>query len=296
MMRRLRAGTLVLSLLLGGCALTPEQADSRIDRLVNAAIFEWKLWGQARVRERDDGSLCAVLDANDLPARAEIPGRSAGEICLPVQDGCGRELSSRYCPLVNRYWPGVSHYRHPCTLTDLCVAQRPAGMTPVTTEPWSAAFISYLVRQAGLGWFRFTASDTHADYVAAVRDGLMPDFVLLTTPLRPQRGDLLCLARGPSRGITPDQIDAIAPAASGSGFTRMHCDLVVGLDPARRVAMLIGGNVAQAVSLREVALDERGFVQWEAPPRPGWLLALRLRAARAGPLTWRTTIPDARTP
>jgi hypothetical protein len=324
MKHSLPAGMVALALLLGGCALTPEQADHRIDRLVAAAVAEWQLWGGQRVLERDDGSLCALFDATEagvrreratqpvLPPQADSrvpspspampPGAngssdsSGGQVCLPVQDGCGRELSSRHCPLVNRYWPGVSDYRHPCTQTDLCVAQRPAGIAPVYTEPWSAAFISFVYRQAGFGWFRFSASDTHADYVAAARDGLMPDFALLATPLRPQRGDLLCLARGPSRGISPDQIDVIAPAASGPGFTRMHCDLVVGLDPARRVAMLIGGNVAQAVSLREVALDEQGFLHWEAPPRPGWLLALRLRAARPDLLTWRTATPGARTP
>ncbi|MEK9719648.1 MAG: DUF2272 domain-containing protein, partial [Quisquiliibacterium sp.] len=174
-----------------------------------------------------------------------------------------------------------SGYRHPCSITDLCLAQRPDEMMPLYTEPWSAAFISFVFRQAGFGWFRFTASDTHADYVTAVRDGRMPDFALLTTPLKPRRGDLLCLARGPSRGLGPEQIDQIEPAASGPGFTRMHCDLVVAVEPAARSATLIGGNVAQAVSLRKVALDEQGFIRWAAPPRPGWLLALRLRAAGA---------------
>jgi len=253
---------------LGGCAFTPRQANERIERLVEAAQSEWRLWGMQRVRASPHGGLCAEFE----------DGR-----CLPIDDGCGRELASAYCPLVNRYWPVVSGYRHPCDRTDLCVAQRPAGEPPVRTEPWSAAFTSYLYRRAGLSHWRFRFSDTHADYVAAVRDGLLPDFVLLPAPFAPRRGDLLCTTRGRDRWMPPEEIGRIAPQWSGPGFTRMHCDLVVAVDAQRRLATLIGGNVEQAVSLREVALDDEGRVGWSPPPGAGWLLGLRLRAARGAP-------------
>jgi len=252
--------------LLGGCAITPREAGERIERLVDAASAEWQLWGNQRVRDDPQGALCAQF---------------ADGSCLPVDDGCGREMSSRHCALVNRYWPVVSAYRHPCDLTDQCVAQRPADLRPVYTEPWSAAFISFLYRRAGFGRFRFVFSDTHADYVSAVRDGLLPDFELLPAPFAPRRGDLLCSARGTSRGLSPAQIPLIEPQWSGPGFTRMHCDLVVEIDPRRRLAALIGGNVAQAVSLREIELDASGRVDWSPAPGPGWLLGLRLKAAGA---------------
>lgn len=250
--------------LIAGCAITPQQAFDRVDRLVEIATAQWRLWGEQRVRDAADGGLCALLD---------------GEECVPVDDGCGRELSSRYCELVNRYWPVVSDYRHPCAITDVCVARRPAGVEPIHTEPWSAAFVSYVYRQAGFGRLRFAFSDTHADYVTATRDGRMPDFELIATPFAPRRGDLLCAARGRGRDLPPSAIHLIAHKAIGTAFTPMHCDLVVGVDPARRVATLIGGNVAQAVSLREIALDADGLVHWAPAPQPGWLLALRLRAA-----------------
>jgi len=267
--RRARAAlpAALCALLLGGCAFTPREAAERVDRLVDAASAEWHLWGSQRVRHDPQAGLCAQF----------ADGR-----CLPVDNGCGRELSSRYCALVNRYWPVVSAYRHPCDTTDRCDAQRPPGVQPVYTEPWSAAFISFLYRQAGFSRLRFVFSDTHADYVSAVRDGLLPDFELLPAPFVPRRGDLLCSARGPSRGLSPAQIHLIEPQWSGPGFTRMHCDLVVETDPQRRVATLIGGNVAQAVSLREIDLDADGRVDWSPAPDPGWLLGLRLKAAGAG--------------
>jgi len=235
---------------------------------VETARGEWRLWGTQRVRESPHDGLCAEFDDGS---------------CLPVDDGCGRELASAYCPLVNRYWPVVSGYRHPCDRTDLCVAQRPQGEPAVRTEPWSAAFISYLYRSAGFSRWRFRFSDTHADYVAAVRDGLLPDFELLPAPFAPRRGDLLCVARGRDRRLAPDQIDRIAPQWTGPGFTRMHCDLVVAVDTQRRFATLIGGNVEQAVSLRETALDDEGRVRWSPPPEPGWLLGLRLKEASGAP-------------
>lgn len=261
------AAALSAVLLAAGCAITPRQAAERIDRLVETAAAEWRLWGEQRVRDAADGGLCALLD---------------GEGCVPVDDGCGREFSSRYCELVNRYWPLVSSYRHPCATTDVCVARRPPGVEPIRSEPWSAAFVSHLYREAGFGRLRFAFSDTHADYVTAVRDGLMPDFALIAVPLAPRRGDLLCAARGRVRDLPPPAIHLIAAKASGA-FTPMHCDLVVDVDPLRRIATLIGGNVAQAVSLREIALEDDGLVHWAPPPRPGWLLALRLRAAGAAP-------------
>jgi hypothetical protein len=277
-----RSAIVALAALVAGCAIGPVETASRIDRLVDAAYAEWRDWGSQRVGVDDDGRPCALMDDG---------------LCLPVDDGCGREMSSRYCALVNRYWPVVSNYRHPCDTTDVCEAQRPAGVPARYSEPWSAAFISFLYRRAGFGWRQFVLSDTHADYVVAVRDGRMRDFELLAAPFAPRRGDLVCSGRGPDRELSPPQIDRIAEQASGPGFTRMHCDLVVEVAAQAGRAYAIGGNVAQAVSMREIALDPQGMVRWAPPPEPGWLLGLRLKYAPAPAApTSRTARLDSRTP
>jgi hypothetical protein len=59
----------------------------------------------------------------------------------------------------------------------------------------------------------------------------------------------------------------------------MHCDLVVEVSRALGVARIVGGNVEQAVSMREARLDADGRLNWSPPPAPGWLLVLRLRNA-----------------
>ncbi|MCL4747303.1 MAG: DUF2272 domain-containing protein [Burkholderiaceae bacterium] len=257
---------LALAIALGGCALSPREAQSRIDRLVAAALDEWRDWGRQQVRFDADGGLCAVL-----------PDGS----CRSVDDGCGRERSSRHCALVNRYWPGVSRYRHPCERTDLCEATLPASARTERTEPWSAAFVSHLYRRAGFSVLEFLFSDTHADYVLATREGRMPLFELLAVPVAPSRGDLLCAVRGPGKAIGPPMIDWISAQWSARAFTPMHCDLVVEVSRERGVARIVGGNVEQAVSMREAPLGSAGRLDWAPPPAPGWLLVLRLRERRS---------------
>ena len=255
---------LVLSLALGACALTPREAQTRIDRLVAIALHEWRDWGSQQVRSSDAGGLCAVF---------------ADGSCRSVDDGCGRERSSRHCALVNRYWPPVSRYRHPCAEVDLCEASLPPGARAPRTEPWSAAFVSHLYRAAGFSRNEFEFSDTHADYVLAAHEGRMPLFELVPVPLAPRRGDLLCSVRGPGRAVGPPMIDWISAQSSPRPFTPMHCDLVVEVASEPRVARIVGGNVEQAVSMREAPLDEGGRLDWRPPPAPGWLLVLRLRRA-----------------
>jgi hypothetical protein len=255
---------LALTLLLGACALTPREARTRIDRLVAVALVEWQDWGRQKVQFTDDGGLCALL---------------ADGSCRTVDDGCGRERSSRYCALVNRYWPLVSAYRHPCQGLDHCEAALPAGTRAPRTEPWSAAFVSHLYRASGFSRNEFLFSDTHADYVLATREGRMPLFELLVVPLAPRRGDLLCSVRGPGRAIGPPMVDWISAQWSAAAFTPMHCDLVVEVARELGVARIVGGNVEQAVSMREAQLDWDGRLNWSPPPAPGWLLVLRLRNA-----------------
>ena len=264
---RTRLGALLaLSFALGACALTPREAQTRVDRLVAVALDEWHDWGRQKARFNDVGGLCAVL---------------ADGSCRSVDDGCGRERSSRYCALVNRYWPLVSRYRHPCAEVDLCEATLPPGARAPRTEPWSAAFVSHLYSAAGFSRNEFEFSDTHADYVLATYERRMPLFELVPVPLAPRRGDLLCSVRGAGRAIGPPMIDWISAQASPRPFTPMHCDLVVEVDRERRLARIVGGNVEQAVSMREATLDETGRLDWSPPPAPGWLLVLRLKHARS---------------
>jgi hypothetical protein len=139
-------------------------------------------------------------------------------------------------------------------------------------QPWSAAFISFLMKTAGFGAGEFAFSDSHVDYVdqavlasdTEARGGAT-DYAyracdIATTPPRP--GDLICHTRAGSSGIDQhaDFLQRLAHRRLlpwRMSFP-MHCDIVTraGADDDAGLEA-IGGNVFQSVTLRQMTLDER---------------------------------------
>lgn len=133
----------------------------------------------------------------------------------------------------------------------------------VIDAPWSAAFISWLARQAGLGPDEFVFSEAHADYAgAAWRAGLDEAAGLATryalracdlTRTPPRVGDLACQARDAGAGLDSfDKIgEVLARRPTGGEPLPMHCDVVVAVDATGFDA--VGGNVVQSVTSRRLA-------------------------------------------
>lgn len=119
------------------------------------------------------------------------------------------------------------------------------------TVPWSAAFISWVMRRAGAGrHFRYSAA--HAGYVAAARDNRLannsnPFKAYRTNEVAPQPGDLVCKRR--QSGVTYDNVR--------SGHLT-HCDVVTAVESGR--LLTIGGNVSDSVKMTKVDVDENGRV------------------------------------
>lgn len=131
--------------------------------------------------------------------------------------------------------------------------------------PWSAAFVSYVMRRAGVPGFR--ASSSHIDYLrdAYLRPESGPFLLLDPLASRAQAGDLLCFARSASRvfghqGLRQFLAD---PASAGLG---MHCDIVVA--NADGILSAIGGNVLQGVTMRRLPVNRAGLL-WALPQRTG---------------------------
>jgi len=258
----MRLATLIgcAGLLAAGCAtqpigappLTPGAAvepnflvpDVR-ERMVFLARQEWTLFGQPVV----------VRDAAGA-ARLEFAGAATHEV-QPA-------LLSR----VLMYWYAVT--------------RRPIVGSQGELEPWSAAFISWLAKSAGLTPEDFPRTVLHWDYIdraLAARDGAR--FVAHDPrTYAPRTGDLVCFSRS----------NAVA------GFAELrrgpyHCDLVV--DVAAGEIDVIGGNVGDAVSLAHHAVDERGLL---APRHEqGWVVVIEQRDAQLKPPDQRRLI-DARGP
>jgi hypothetical protein len=125
------------------------------------------------------------------------------------------------------------------------------GVAARWRDPWSAAFISWVMCEAGLnrdGQFRRAiAHHAYIDQAIAAREDASSQaayaaFDVGERPVEP--GDLLCSARRPAYRSIAERRSEI-----GSGI-RSHCDVVVRVDPARAQIMVIGGNVRGAVSLK----------------------------------------------
>lgn len=132
----------------------------------------------------------------------------------------------------------------------------PACRTFLIDTPWSAAFVSWVVRQAGVPGFNVSAS-----HVSYVRDAYrQPEAnayrVVAPEAARPARGDLLCYARSADRTFGFAGLAQLL-AASDEGLG-MHCDIVVDAQPHRGLAWLVGGNVFDGVTMRMLPLTPGG--------------------------------------
>ncbi|MBP6797714.1 MAG: DUF2272 domain-containing protein [Luteimonas sp.] len=150
-------------------------------------------------------------------------------------------------------WRKVAAYWSGSGLPGDCGTAAPACRSYVVDTPWSAAFVSWVMRRAGVPGF--TASARHADYVRTALRPSPRDPYRMASPIeaRPEVGDLLCYVRAQSR--TLGHRGLIARLENDAGLP-MHCDIVVGA--ADGMAWLVGGNVQQAVALRMLRLDADG--------------------------------------
>lgn len=241
------------------CDLPPRHGVSaQAAAIVRSACREHLLWRRPFIDA--DGRLASLgvteaervrLDAGDQPAwqRVAMYWRDSGTLQ----------------PMASEGTPGAAS----------CLAPHGERATDsdcrafLIDTPWSAAFVSWVMRDAGLT--TFTRSARHMDYIARA---------YRTPPTGPYRfadpaqekaapGDLLCHLRGagPVRGGSGLRaaLDGQSPAAWQS-----HCDIVVAANPGGdRLLYLIGGNVLNAVTMRKLPLDRSGRLQPEVFALPG---------------------------
>ena len=135
--------------------------------------------------------------------------------------------------------------------------------------PWSAAFISYVMRIAGAG-DRFPYSQSHATYIAAGvrRNG----YAVVGHPIdgyAPQLGDIICAGRDKGKRVHYVQLPRSFPA---------HCEIVVSISAGQLSA--VSGNVGAAVTLTHVPIlpDGRLGAVSDQPidDRYPWIIVLQV--------------------
>ncbi|WP_158595913.1 DUF2272 domain-containing protein [Oleomonas cavernae] len=148
------------------------------------------------------------------------------------------------------------------------------GWESQKAEPWSAAFISFVMRTAGAK-SRFPYSMSHSTYVSKAvlnrLSGNTQDTIVAyrSDEIVPLVGDLMWRGR---KSEDPAQVDtsgwglddiAAYIKAGGDSFPS-HCDLVVRTDLQAKQIYLIGGNVRDRVLRTRVTTDANGLAKGAA--------------------------------
>jgi hypothetical protein len=130
----------------------------------------------------------------------------------------------------------------------------------LSDSPWSAAFISYVMHQAGLENDQFRYAAAHWQYVKQAFGSARLYAYRACDPrdTRPSEGDLLCYSRGE---LAPKDFAAWRAAVNLPGFSAAsHCEIVVMVDRAANKIETIGGNVLQSVAMRRLMLNKDGLL------------------------------------
>ncbi len=252
---------------LAGCATPPapeapplSYPPAAAERVVRIALAEWRDWGQV---------------TRDAWTTAE--------------ETAPREADPANFPRVMAYWQAVPEDHGAIPLNRrryaAALARQADGAALWSTPYWSAAFISWVFRAAGVDAAEFPPSATHAFYL----DGLLatarrfpaqaPFIPHAPEERAPAPGDLLCFDRGPAplRHWT----ERLAEAGRARA---MHCDIVVEA-PAGAVRA-VGGNVLDAVTMTVYPAGPDGRLLPAPPGRRPLLLHVESRLGRLPPWSW----------
>ena len=118
--------------------------------------------------------------------------------------------------------------------------------------PWSAAFVSYVMRKAGAAQ-RFKYSAQHSVYIRTAIKAREQSakaygfWGFRLTERAPEVGDLICYSR--EAGISYD---------TQSASYKSHCDIVV--SKTATSIRVIGGNVGNSVSIKNLKIEANGLL------------------------------------
>ena len=230
------------------CRTLPTEDTRR--RIVDVAVQEWGFFGFRVVDQTNVGA-----DANDrvVPGSG---GQDRGGSSQDVRRGPRRrsrlspEESARVAASIAGYWA--------VTPEGPWIVERqndswngPRGTAARWNAPWSAAFVSWVMCEAGLGgtnqFRRAVAHHAYIDQAIRARDGRASQAAFTAydageTAIEP--GDLLCSSRRPAYRTIAERRRQMGVGA------RSHCDVVVDVDEAGERILAIGGNVRGTVSLK----------------------------------------------
>ncbi len=227
------------------------QAGVLAERIAEIACRENTLWHAPFIDEK--GRLASVTVVEAENASLADGATPAWKRVVDYWQGSG------LLPRMARF-PGASD----CGYSSTSQYPLPGCRAFVVDQPWSAAFVSWVMVRAGVPGFN--PSSSHVNYV---RDAYRSP---ATSPFRfadidtekAAPGDLLCYVREAGNRYGFEGLRTFL-SSSDSGGLKMHCDIVIAANPGGDGHMyLVGGNVLQGVTLRIFALNRNGMI-WGLP-------------------------------
>jgi hypothetical protein len=221
------------------CRTLPTSETRR--RIVDVAVQEWAFFGFRVLDQTDLNYRAEFFDSGGLP---DGPRNGPRPSRLPAAE------AARAAASIAGYWAVTPE-------GSWIVAKQNEwwngeyGTAVRWNAPWSAAFISWVMCEAGLGaadqFKRAIAHHAYIDQAIRARDGRVAQAAFIAydageTSITP--GDLLCSSRRPAYRTVAQRRGQLGVGA------RSHCDVVVKVDEARERILAIGGNVRGAVSLK----------------------------------------------
>jgi hypothetical protein len=210
--------------------------------IVNVVVQEWAYFGFSVVDETDPENW-----VRRRPREANANGADAPELRALAQARV--EEAARVAPSIAGYW-AVTREGGWVIDRQNEAWNRSDGNTSRWVEPWSAAFISWVMCEAGFEESQFRRAIAHHVYIdqaIRARDGEAPEAAFVAHDAGEKEivpGDLLCAARRPAYRRLADR-----RAQMGMG-ARTHCDVVVKVDEEQALLLAIGGNVRGTVGLK----------------------------------------------
>ena len=225
-------------------------ADARA-RIVGVALQQWNFFG-SRISDYTE----VEDDAGDPPPGPSTLLGAGPSTLLGAGDRPGRRPrlppaeAARVAPSIAGYWAVTPE-------GSWIVARQndrwngEDGIAARWNAPWSAAFISWVMCEGGLGtnaqFQRAVAHHSYIDQAIRARDGRAPQAAFVAYDPGETTigvGDLLCSSRRPAYRTIADRRRQMGVGA------RSHCDVVVKVDEAGQRVHAIGGNVRGVVSLK----------------------------------------------
>lgn len=241
-------------------SFTPQQVDFPTDmplnqRIAYVAQFEHQLWYQPFINKQGHMLKSGIGEAEKtkLKNKQMVWQRVASYWNLPKIENIAQIKS---CAM-------TENQANKKTLSE---ADTYRCRSLLIDTPWSAAFVSYVMTQAGVK--DFTISAAHIDYIRSA--WLKQGAYHLQTPEQMQAkvGDLLCYSR--DKNVQDYATLLTFLEHNPDQFLQTHCDIVVDVDQQNSEISVIGGNVANSVVLRKLPLTSDGYVQFPVLSPEKW--------------------------